>query len=147
MKKAASACLCGIACRYNGKEVTNLNENEKKYLPVCPEILGGLSAPRTPVEIQGNIINNSYDDLVASKIKVVDKEGNDYSQIFIESADKGLKIILDNDIEEVLLKDGSPTCGCNLIYDGTFTSNKIAGNGVFCALLKKYGIKIIEWSE
>ena len=47
-----SACLCGVNCKYNGKN--NLNDRcvellrEGKAILVCPEQLGGLSTPREP---------------------------------------------------------------------------------------------------
>ncbi|MDH6603536.1 uncharacterized protein YbbK (DUF523 family) [Bacilli bacterium PM5-9] len=141
MKKAASACLCGIKCRYNGLSITNLNENEVCFLPICPEILAGLPSPRNPIEIKGKINDNAYDDLLAKRVKVVDKEGNDYSDKIIEGVNKALQVIIDNEIELVVLKDCSPTCGCGIIYDGTFSSKKVKGNGIFCDLLSKKGVK------
>jgi D-alanine-D-alanine ligase len=51
-----SSCLVGIPCRYNGKDfsVPDLTSFIKNYhlINVCPEILGGLSVPRSPCEIK-----------------------------------------------------------------------------------------------
>lgn len=49
-----SACLLGLYCRYDGKEIKldgieSLMENYN-LIPVCPEILGGLGTPRKPAE-------------------------------------------------------------------------------------------------
>ena len=55
MKILVSACLLGENCKYNGKN--NYSERVVKYLegheviPVCPEVLGGLTTPRDPSEI------------------------------------------------------------------------------------------------
>ena len=55
-----SECLCGVPCRYDGKDnYIDTVEILKKYyelVPVCPEVLGGLCTPRDPAERQGNRI-------------------------------------------------------------------------------------------
>ena len=52
-----SACLLGTPCRYNGKGVLDpavqVLMREHQLVPVCPERLGGLEAPREPSEISG----------------------------------------------------------------------------------------------
>ena len=51
-KILVSACLLGINCKYDGNN--NMNEKvldylkDKEVIPVCPEIYGGLTTPRTP---------------------------------------------------------------------------------------------------
>jgi uncharacterized protein YbbK (DUF523 family) len=47
-------------------------------------------------------------------------------------------------IKEAILKQRSPSCGCGLIYDGTFSGRVIKGNGITTALLQKNGIKVIS---
>ncbi|MEG0363992.1 MAG: DUF523 domain-containing protein [Erysipelotrichales bacterium] len=121
--KAVSACLCGVPCRYDGSAVASINKDNS--ILICPELLGGLSTPRNPVEIVGTIKTNTYDDLVSNKIKVLDKDGNDYSQVFIDAADNTLSLLKEYDIEEVILQDRSPSCGSSIIYDGSFNNNLI----------------------
>ena len=71
-----SACLCGVNCKYSGKN--NLNETclkllrEGKAMLICPEQLGGLSTPRNPAEL-----NSSAEDVFDGKGKVIDNKGND----------------------------------------------------------------------
>jgi hypothetical protein len=53
----ASACLCGIRCRYDGKANT-IPDTEDLYragkvVAICPEVLGGLPTPRIRCAIQG----------------------------------------------------------------------------------------------
>ena len=67
MRILVSACLLGYNCKYNGKnnynsEIVELLK-EHEVVPVCPEMLGGLSCPRIPCEKVGD--------------KIMDKEGND----------------------------------------------------------------------
>ena len=145
MKKGISACLAGVNCRYNGSGflIEEYQKNPDEYVLICPEVLAGLNTPRNPNEIDGIITTNTYDDLVLGTISVIDKEGNDYSKEFIEGANKVLAILNKENVKEVILKENSPSCGCNIIYDGTFSGKKIKGQGVLCALLKKNNIKVI----
>ena len=64
-----SACLLGVACRYDGESKPNeriLSYNrEYSFIPFCPETFGGLSTPRLPAEIQpdGRVINSEGEDV------------------------------------------------------------------------------------
>ena len=139
-----SACLLGIRCRYDGKskpiqKVLDLAKKEI-LIPVCPEQLGGLPTPRIPQEIQGC----SGEDILDSKCKVKNKEGQDVTKQFIRGAEEVLKLIQLLDIKEAILKQKSPSCGCGKIYDGTFSGTFIKGDGVTTALLKRHRIKVIS---
>ena len=46
--------------------------------------------------------------------------------------------------KKAILKEGSPSCGSSLIYDGTFTGKKVSGVGVTTALLRQNGIEVIS---
>ena len=132
-----SACLLGIPCRYSGK----LKTDEKalkiflkgKSLLVCPEISAGQKTPRPACEISGG----DGLDVLNGKARVIDKDGNDYTEEFIE----GAKIILNeivkkHQIKKAFLKSGSPSCGVNCVYSGKFNGDKIKGCGVLTAILK-----------
>jgi uncharacterized protein YbbK (DUF523 family) len=41
-----------------------------------------------------------------------------------------------------LLTEKSPSCGCGLIFDDSFSGKFIEGDGVTAALLKKNGVKV-----
>ena len=51
-KILVSACLLGVNCKYNGgnNAYNEIDEFLKDYeiIPICPEIMGGLSTPRCP---------------------------------------------------------------------------------------------------
>lgn len=133
-----SACLVGINCRYDAKNSKNdwITElvNQGKAIPVCPEQLAGLPTPRNCCEIC------SYDD---GDRKVISNDGRDLTQEFILGAEKTLEIAKNNNIKSAILKSKSPSCGCGLIYDGTFTGQLIEGNGLTTELLLQNGIKVI----
>ena len=127
-----SACLLGENCKYNGNN--NYNEDVlklKKYfniIPVCPEVFGGLPTPRTPSEIRGD--------------RVVSKDGADVTAAFTDGAEKVLYIAREKNCPAALLKERSPSCGCGRIYDGSFTSNLVDGNGITAELLMKNDIRV-----
>ena len=138
-----SACLCGVNCKYSGgnnenKKVIELFQSEKGVL-VCPEQLGGLATPRIPSEIVGG----SGEDVLDGKAKVMSKEGKDVTKEFIKGAEETLKMLLMMNITKVILKERSPSCGKDIIYDGTFTGSRKEGNGVTTALLLRKGIHVV----
>lgn len=44
---------------------------------------------------------------------------------------------------KAVLKEKSPSCGCGLIYDGTFTRTLTEGDGVTAALLKPKELRFL----
>ncbi|MEA1961248.1 MAG: DUF523 domain-containing protein [Bacillota bacterium] len=142
-----SACLCGIRCKYNQEDnahpvfVTLLKEG--KALPVCPEQLGGLPTPRVASEI----LNGTGNDVLNRHAEVITREGQTVTKEFILGAEEALKIAQITGMKKAVLKSRSPSCGVNRIYDGTFQSKIISGDGVAAALLRKNGIEVISDQE
>ncbi len=127
-----SACLLGVCCKYDGGH----NRNEQvialkdrfRLIPVCPEQLGGLPTPRIPSEIRdGNVFA---------------KDGTDVTENFTRGAREALRLAELFECRCAVLKARSPSCGSEVIYDGTFSGTKTAGDGVTASLLKKQGIRI-----
>lgn len=131
-----SACLLGLNCKYSGGN----NYNEKvveliqKYriIPVCPEQMAGLCTPRSSCEIEQN--NNIR--------SVINKDGIDLTESFIHGAEETLKIANLFDETIAILKSKSPSCGSELIYDGTFSGKLKLGTGITAEMLMKNGIKV-----
>lgn len=140
--KLVSACLIGVNCNFKAENWLNpklLEEFKKGELfPVCPEVLGGLSVPRIPAEIQ----NGDGADVLCGKAKVVNERGVDVTEQFVKGAQETLKIAKAVDAKEALLIEKSPSCGCGKIFDGTFSEKFINGDGVTAALLKRNGIRV-----
>lgn len=128
-----SACLVGKNTKYNGGN--NLNEKilkfleDKEYILVCPEVSGGLPIPRYPSEIVGDRVVNSI--------------GQDVTHEFNLGTQKEIKRVKEFGATKAILKSKSPSCGVNIIYDGTFSGNTINGDGIFVKELKKIGIEIL----
>lgn len=131
--RLCSACLLGIKCRYNGKSALNRKVvallKAEVLIPICPEQMGGLPTPREPAEIMGK--------------RVITRSGKDVTENFLRGAQQVLKLAKLLGIKEAVLKQGSPSCGCGRIYNGTFSGKTVKGDGVTTALLKKNGIKVV----
>lgn len=136
---AISKCLIGFKCRYDGESSNNLTEY-KSCVSFCPEVLGGLTIPRTPCTICGGNGN----DVLNGNATVLDINGVDKTAEFVAGAKEVLKICLENGIKAVILKEKSPSCGVNYIYQG---KELVEGCGVTASLLKRNGIKIISDKE
>ena len=132
-----SACLIGCRCRYDGKTncISAIAEEAKKrgWIPICPEILGGLPTPRTPSERKGE--------------KVVAKDGKDVTEAFARGAEEAATIAKLYEAKYALLKERSPSCGSGLIYDGTFTGTRVPGFGVTAEKFKAMHIAVFGESQ
>ncbi|MFW5888934.1 MAG: DUF523 domain-containing protein [Bacillota bacterium] len=134
-KLGVSACLLGVNCKYNGKN--NLDFSIVNYLKgkelvlLCPEVMAGLKTPRLSNEIQrdGSVVNINHEDV---------------TEIFNLGKELTLQKLKQNKCLEVILKDGSPSCGYSCIYDGSFTNKKIKGKGLTTLYLEENGIKVLE---
>lgn len=129
-----SACLCGIACRYDAKasfqEPLAMLREAGLALAVCPEADAGLPVPRPPCEIQG--------------ARVFTREGEDKTQAFHKGAQLALALARKHGITLAILKDKSPSCGSGVIYDGSFSRTLIPGRGIAAALLMEHGIRVVS---
>lgn len=77
-----------------------------KLIPACPEMLGGLPAPRPPVKRRkGKVF-----ETCADKANRKNVTGKDVTESFIAGANKTLKIALKNKIKTALLCNWSPSC-------------------------------------
>ena len=135
MKIALSACLYGKNVRYDGgnkknQEILDLLEGHEILL-FCPEFEAGLPLPHDPIELKDG--------------KAVTSKGEDLSDLLQKTSFKVYERI--KDCNFVILKQKSPTCGKGKIYDGTFTSTLIEGNGIFASLCLTKGMKAFTEEE
>lgn len=132
-----SQCLLGVPCRYDGKcaerEEVCAQACQRGWIPICPEILGGLSTPRAAAE--------------RCKERVMNCDGEDVTAAFVRGANEALRLAKLYGAKYAVLKEKSPSCGCGLIYDGTFSGVKIDGNGVTAELFLQNGIEVFGESR
>lgn len=134
MKIVVSACLLGENCKYNGENnyssaVAELIKG-REVIPVCPERLAGLGVPREPIEIVDGVVRRKDGTSVDGALR------NAIAQILAQ--------LEGEDIECVILKSRSPTCGVKQVYDGSFSGTLVDGMGVLAAALREKGYKVID---
>ena len=134
MKIVVSACLLGENCKYNGgnnysKEVAQFVSG-REVIPVCPERLAGLGIPRTPIEIREG--------------RVISRDGKDVTAVLNEAVEQILAQLSAEDVQCVVLKSRSPTCGVKQVHDGTFTGTLVDGMGVLAKALTDAGYKVLD---
>ncbi len=137
-----SACLLGLACRYDGGHnrcpaLDNLAA-AGLCLPVCPEQLGGLPTPRPPAEITGG----DGAAVLAGRAGISRQNGADLTAPFLNGVRQTLFLVRAIPVTAAVLKARSPSCGVGAIYDGTFTRTLRQGNGVLAAALAELGIPL-----
>lgn len=134
VKILISTCLLGVACKYSGGDnarpalIAALQAAGHELVPVCPEVYGGLSTPRPPAERIG--------------ARVMTAAGADVTAAYRKGAETALQLAKLTGCRVAVLKANSPSCGHGTIYDGTFSGQKIAGNGVTAELLEQNGIRV-----
>lgn len=148
-KILVSACLLGQPVRYNGKprtvdhSILKLWLDQGRVISVCPEIEGGLSVPRPPAEI----VEGMAGDVIDGTAEVETIDGQDVTEEFLDGAHKALEVCMRNNIRVAILTEGSPSCGGNRIYDGTFSGQTIPGMGVTSALLERHSVRVFSQEQ
>ena len=136
-----SACLLGENVKYDGGNnalesgILLAWQEEGVLVPLCPEVLGGLSVPRPACEV------------LKGTTTVVAKTGEDVSAAFAKGAHESLRIAKEEGVCMAILKARSPSCGKDVIYDGTFTSTRVHDSGITCKLLQENGIVVFSEEE
>ncbi|MEH6590938.1 MAG: DUF523 domain-containing protein [Halioglobus sp.] len=148
-KILVSACLLGNRVRYDGEALTLEDAILARWLAagqvvsVCPEVEGGLPVPRPPAEIVGGAAVK----VLAAEAQVIDNNDEDVSGYFVSGAKRALSLCQRHSISVAVLTEGSPSCGSSAVYDGTFSRNRIPGQGVTTALLRSRGITVFSQYE
>jgi uncharacterized protein YbbK (DUF523 family) len=130
----ASACLVGVKCRFDGGDKTDPDIYERfmrgEIVPFCPETLGGLTIPRSPMRLDGG----SGGDLLDGKAKIVNEKNEPpelLTAALIKGAEKSAMIAAAIKPEIIFLKSKSVSCGVSV-------------NGVTAELLKRAGFNLVE---
>ncbi|ELY5826855.1 DUF523 domain-containing protein [Cronobacter turicensis] len=141
-KILVSACLMGFKVRYDGSEKAQMIDQlrrwqeEQRLVIHCPELAAGLPTPRPPAEIVSG--DNKTQDRI---IEITGKEVTEHYQL---GAWLALRTAQDAGCTAALLTDGSPTCGSQFIYDGSFSGRRKSGMGVAASLLSAHGIAVFS---
>jgi len=144
-----SSCLVGARVRYHGGDALMEHSallrwaREGRLVPLCPEVAGGLPTPRPAAELRAN--DGSPEQVVQTVVVVAD--GSDVTSFYIRGAQIAHEAAVEERIQIAILKNGSPSCGSSLVYDGTFTGQTRDGAGITASLLRKRGIRVFSETE
>jgi uncharacterized protein YbbK (DUF523 family) len=131
---AVSACLLGVACRYDGGHALDAELTRRlagvEVLPVCPEMMGGLPAPRPAVKIKGG----DGGDVLDGRARIVTDGGEDRTASLVRGAEETLRLARARGASVFIGKARSPSCGS-------------AADGVTAALLRRNEFEIIVAGE
>ncbi|MGJ8693069.1 MAG: DUF523 domain-containing protein [Thalassotalea sp.] len=131
-----SACFLGDNVRYNAELKPLFHPQiqqwlaENRLIKICPEVTGGLQTPRPAAEFN------------SQQGKVITTSGVDVTDAFERGAHAALRLCQKYQVKFALLKESSPSCGSQKIYDGSFKQQKIAGEGVTSKLLRQHNIAV-----
>lgn len=141
-----SACLAGHHVRYNGTHkscdsaLLRQWQNEGRLVTHCPELAAGLETPRLSAEM----VSGQGIDVLSGRAQVVESDGRDITQPYVLAAWLALETALNQGCRFAIMTDGSPTCGSQHVYDGSFSGAKVPGQGVAAALLRQHGIEVFS---
>ena len=65
-------------------------------------------------------------------------------RILLKLSGEALDIARTEGAVRAVLQVRSPSCGCGMIYDGTFSGALVPGKGVAAELLEKNGVEVYE---
>ena len=143
-----SACLLGLPTDYQGS-----TKNQSDYLisiakqfnvvPFCPEQLGGLPTPRIPSEIEAGDAAGTW----CGHRCVRRQDGEDVTAEFKRGAEITLAIARLVNPRMFVMKDRSPSCGVNLVYDGSFSHIQVSGVGLATFRLLEFGYKVCSGED
>ena len=145
-KVLMSACLLGRRVRYDGGSLSLSDQiieawhEEGRIVPVCPEVDAGMSVPRQPAEI----LRGSGEAVLDGEADVVELGGGCVTEAFLAGASIALALCQKFSIDIAVLTEASPSCGSTVIYDGSFSGQRIAGAGVTTALLRRHGVQVFS---
>ena len=136
-----SACLLGVPCRYDGRHSScpHLMDflGSIRFIPFCPEQMGGLPTPRSPADIKGG----DGHDVLSGNARIINTDGKDVTKAFINGAQAALRLAGLAGSSIALMKDKSPSCGFRTPYCEKPSG---LGIGVAAALFESSGMKIFE---
>lgn len=136
MKKnlLVSKCLLGENVRYDGgnclmskHQLESLLESFN-FIHICPEVMAGMTIPRIPIELVQD--------------RVLTRDNTDVTEVFPHVLKKIKNLVQEKNITYALLKDFSPSCGSENVYDGSFSGRTIKGEGIVSKYLREAGVEV-----
>ena len=118
-------------------------QQAQRLVTQCPELAAGLPVPRPPAEI----VSEDGKDVMFGQARIVENTGRDVTEHYQLAAWLALRAAQESGCTAALLTDGSPTCGSQFIYNGSFSSQRKSGMGVAASLLSEHGIVVFSETQ
>jgi uncharacterized protein YbbK (DUF523 family) len=139
-----SGCLLGFLCRYDNADRRSPSVLAalagKEVVPFCPEIAGGLPAPRPPAELVGG----DGEAVLDGQARVVSCEGRDVTSAFRRGAELAIEAARRYCATVAVVREASPSCGAHRV---TVDGAGVPGRGVAAAALVRGGLALVSDEE
>lgn len=130
-----SACLLGVACRYDGQSkamprdlAPQGNPGQAHLIPICPEVMAGMGIPRPPIE-----------RLPDGRVRRVN-DGADVTAALEQVAARLVALAKARGATRAVLKEYSPSCGVHALKrDGVV----VPGRGLVAERLGQAGLELV----
>ncbi len=134
-----SACLLGHSCRYDGgskrcEAVCSLADVGHTLIPLCPEVEGGLTVPHAPCELRKT----------PDGVRAISIDGVDCTTQYEAGARIAVEKAQSSGARVAILKSKSPSCGCGMVFDGTFSGTLREGWGIAADALRDVGVRVVD---
>jgi len=134
-----SACIDRCPVRYNGRafdelKVIGREVADFRLKPVCPECMAGMAVPRIPTRLTGR-----GEDVLDGTALVKDGHGRDRTAELVVGCEACIGALRRAQVEAVVLKEKSPSCGLFLTPVGTHRDRAATGSGLFGAMVRHEG--------
>ena len=127
-----SACLLGVACRYDGQSKPAPISGDQPIWPVCPEVMAGLGVPRPAIERTAD-----------GAIRVLEN-GKDVRPALEKACRSIVEQAVEQGVSHAVLKDGSPSCGSTRLWSN---GKSVSGQGLLTDHLRAAGIVVTPEPE
>jgi uncharacterized protein YbbK (DUF523 family) len=137
-----SACLYGERVRFDAADATCADarfaawREQGRLVPICPEVVGGLSVPRPRARIvDGRVVADDGSP-----------DGRDVTADYLRGAHAAVALARQHGIRLAILKQNSPSCGCRTIFTPDFRG-RVPGEGLTARLLRENGVTVFGDDE
>ncbi|AML35699.1 hypothetical protein SK44_01370 [Klebsiella aerogenes] len=84
---------------------------------------------------------------MSGQARIIENTGRDVTPHYQLAAWLALRAAQEAGCTAALLTDGSPTCGSQFIYNGSFSNQRKSGMGVAASLLSEHGIAVFSEAQ
>lgn len=134
MRVCLDICAATMVGRSAVKRYVVLPDVGHTLIPLCPEVEGGLTVPHAPCELHKT----------PDGVRAISIDGVDCTAQYEAGARIAVEKAQSSGARVAILKSKSPSCGCGMVFDGTFSGTLREGWGIAAAALRDVGVRVID---